>query len=95
MDGPGLLYTELMVSGEVHWEAEEGRELHLVLEEEDGMERLNYWSQVLKGGRFEVRYRIPRREARVHNKLYIWDPRKIPFRLTRLTVEAVHVRRPT
>ncbi len=93
LERPDLVFSELLVTGTVEWSTDKSGQLELVFEEENGTERISYWSQSLKAGAFEVRYRIPRRDAGVRNKLYLWDPQGIPFRLSDFKVEVVHIQR--
>jgi len=88
LNGPGVVMTELTISGSFRWDGEPGDGLNLVFsEEEDGI-KLSYWPEKLVEGEFAFTFHAPARSNKATNKLYFWNSTGKPFRVEGLKVEA-------
>ena len=92
-DNDSLIYSELLVSGDIQWLQEPSDGTLLVFEEHGQEARISYWSHRLEAGALDVRFRIPRRGHGGKNNLFIWNPARRPFRIAGLQAEWTRVMR--
>lgn len=85
----GLFNGELLLSGEVEIGENSNGLVEMAFVEEEGANKLSYWSNPLHNGHFEFRYHVPPRDGEVHNKLYIWDRSGKGVRIKGLHIELV------
>lgn len=81
VDVPGMLYSELLISGSFVRDGEPKDDTNLIFTEDTPSGPLSYWSIPLDPGAFDIRLRIPPRNGVVRNKLYLWNLSGSGFRL--------------
>lgn len=81
VDVPGMLYAELLITGNIAWEGGRKDATNLIFAENASGTQLSYWSTALEEGPFSIRLRIPPRHGAVGNKLYFWNLSGSGFRV--------------
>lgn len=93
VDLPGMLYSEVLITGTIAWQGERKEATNLIFAEQAQSGQLSYWSTTLEEGAFSIRLRIPPRIGTAQNKLYFWNLSGANFTLQDFTIQRV-VHRP-
>jgi hypothetical protein len=84
---PGLVYTEVVVSGTFKRRNGSGDDIKMIVSAYDTPEKAGYWWQPLYDGPFIFTYRVPAAVAGLKYKLYLWDINRNGCSIVDLRVE--------